>query len=189
MYRHPDEYEKIKKTVVDIYVDYNITGLPVYEKDICKKLKVSIMPYSLYMENDVNAVEILKKKSPYGFFVKGAVGLSPTIYYNDINTTNEQQRFNIFHEVKHYVFEDEDDEKDDLADFFSRYFMCPVPYLMLKKIDTINEIASVCGVTIPVATNVATNITNRRVKYGNELFDYEIRLIKQLEPVLLEINQ
>ena len=43
MYRLPEEYEKIKKTVVDIYVDYNITGLPIYEKEICRKLKVLFM--------------------------------------------------------------------------------------------------------------------------------------------------
>ena len=35
--------------------------------------------------------------------------------------------------VKHYVFGDKDDGDDDLADFFARYFMCPIPYLIIKK--------------------------------------------------------
>lgn len=189
MYRSSDEYEEIKKLVVDIYVDYNIREFPICEKGICRKLKVALLPYSLLIEKDFDAGKLLIKKSQYGFFTKGTAEMPPTIYYNDINATKEQQRFNIFHEIKHYVCEDENDDKDDLADFFSRYFMCPVPYLMLRKIDTVNEIASVCGVTIPVASNVASNIINRRAKYGNKLIeDYEIRLVNQLEPVLLEIS-
>lgn len=47
----------------------------------------------------------------------------PTIYYNDSFESEGSQRFTIFHELKHYVFEDKDDEDDDLADFFARYFM------------------------------------------------------------------
>lgn len=185
MYRSSDEYEEIAKTIIDIYIDYNIKELPVDAVRICKKLGASLLPYSSFERK--TDMELLMKKSKYGFFVRGAEQMLPTIYYNDIGTTEEQKRFNIFHEIKHYVLEDDNDDKDDLADFFSKYFMCPVPYLMLKKIDTVNEIASTCGVTIQTATYVKSNIDNRRAKYGNYIFEYEEKLIEQLEPILLKL--
>lgn len=93
------------------------------------------------------------KKSKLGFFVKATKSTPPTIYYNDTIESEGAIRFTIFHELKHYVFEDDDDEDDDdedddLADFFARYFMCPIPYLLLKKIDSQNEIVSFCGASI-----------------------------------------
>lgn len=185
MYRSSVEYEKIAKTIIDIYVDYNIHELPVDAVKVCEKLGALLIPYSSF-ENE-KAFELLEKKSSYGFFTKGTDKMLPTIYYNDIGTTEEQKRFNIFHEIKHYVLEDENDDKDDLADFFSKYFMCPIPYLMLKRIDTVNEIVSTCGVSIQTATYVKSNIDNRRACYGNQIFDYEEKLIEQLEPILLKI--
>ena len=57
-----------------------------------------------------------------GFFVKATKSTPPTIYYNDTIESEGAIRFTIFHELKHYVFEDDDDEDDDLADFFCKIF-------------------------------------------------------------------
>ena len=67
--------------------------------------------------------------------------------------------------------------------------MCPIPYLLLKKIDSQNEIVSFCGASPLAARNASTNIVNRRNKYGYKLFDYEVRLIEHLEPLLIEVYQ
>ena len=67
--------------------------------------------------------------------------------------------------------------------------MCPIPYLLLKKIDSQNEIVSFCGASLSAARNASTNIVNRRNKYGYKLFDYEVRLIEHLEPLLIEVYQ
>ena len=65
--------------------------------------------------------------------------------------------------------------------------MCPIPFLLLKKIDTPPEIMTFCGVSMTVANNVCSNIVNRRRKYGYSMFDYEVRLVEHLEPVLVEV--
>ncbi|MBD5096878.1 MAG: ImmA/IrrE family metallo-endopeptidase [Lachnospiraceae bacterium] len=140
---------------------------------------VALIPYSEYEGDEL---KLLIKRSTLGFFAKATKLTPPTIFYNDSIESDGAVRFTIFHELKHYVFEDDNEEDDDLADFFARYFMCPIPYLLLKKIDSQNEIVSFCGASLKAAKNASTNIINRRNKYGYKLFDYEVRLIEHLEP-------
>lgn len=183
MYRRGKTYDEIAEVVIDIYIDYGIKSFPVDPKDVCRKLGVSLVAYSEY---DDEQRLLLEKKSKDGFFVRGACNLPPTIFYNDRQESEGRIRFTIFHELKHYVCEDDNDDKDDLADYFSKYFMCPIPFLLLKKIDVPLEIMSFCGTSLTVAYNVCSNIENRRKKYNYSLFDYEVRLIEHLNPVLLE---
>jgi len=184
MYRASEVYEEITKTIIDIYLDYDIKGFPIDEKLVCRKLGVALIPYSGFTRKDR---ALLIKKSQHGFYVPETANNSPTIFFNDSFESEGAQRLTIFHELKHYVYDDIDDEDDDLADFFARYFMCPIPYLLLKKIDKPNEIASVCGTSMAAAYNAYSNLRNRREKYGYHLFDYEIQLINHLEPILLEV--
>ena len=98
MYRSPEEYEFITKTIIQIYIDYNIKGFPLDEKDICRRLGVSLIPYS---ESSKVGIKLLKKRSMYGFYVKGYSNIPPTIYYNDMRESVGAIRFTIFHEIKH----------------------------------------------------------------------------------------
>lgn len=182
MYRTSAEYEEICRVIIQIYIDYNLKELPIDEKVVCKKLGVSLMPYSTF---DLAGKELLKKKSKLGFFV--TKNNEPIIYYNDDRDSLGEIRFTIFHELKHFIFEDKDDEKDDLADFFARFFMCPIPYLLFNKIDTIEKIMEVCGTSRSAAENACSNILSRRSWHGDTIFDYEIPLIEQLNPTLVEI--
>jgi len=184
MYRSGQEYDEIIETIIDVYIDYDIREFPIDEKSVCRKLGIALVPYS---EFGLEGQTILQRKSEKGFFVKGSKTSPPTIYYNNVNKSLGEIRFTVFHELKHYVFEDEDDSEDDLADYFSRYFMCPIPYLLLKKIDTKEVVMSFCETSMAAATNVVSNIQNRRNKYGYDIFDYEIRLLNHLDPLLLEV--
>lgn len=184
MYRNGKVYDEIAKTVIQIYLDYDIKTFPVDEKEVCRILGVALVGYSLMR---IESHPLLKKESPYGFFVPETPNNPPTIYYNDMVESEGAQRFTIFHELKHYVYEDKDDGEDDLADYFSKYFMCPIPYLLLRNIDLPNEVISEFGTSFEAASYICANIVNRRNKYGYQVFDYEVELIEHLEPVLLEI--
>ena len=46
---------------------------------------------------------------------------------------------------------------------------------------------SYCGVSYEAAVYACANIINRKKKYGYDLFDYEVKLIEHLEPVLIEV--
>ena len=183
MYRDGCVYDEIEKVITEIYQDYNIKSFPVDEVDICNKLGVSLVPYS---EFSGNARRLLMKKSNLGFFVKGSKEQPPTIYYNDRFESKGAVRLTIFHELKHYIYNDDNDDDDDLADYFARHFMGPTAYLIQKGMDSPNEIVSFCGMSMEAALNAYSNIVNRKRTYGMNLFDYEVSLIEHLEPVIME---
>lgn len=185
MYRNPEEYNKLDRLIYGIYLDYGISSFPIDEQELCQKMRIALVPYSAF-END--AWSLLLKKSNHAFFVRESTENIPTIYYNDLYESKGAIRLSIFHEIKHYICEDEDDKTDDLADYFGRHLMCPTAYLMLKGIDTPNEIVSFCGVSFEAARYTSSNIQSRREKYGYTLMSYERDFIKQIEPMLLRIN-
>ena len=184
MYRNSDVYDEIKKTIIDIFLDYDIRSFPIDEREICAKMGVALVPYSDY---DAVARDLMLKQSLYGFFLPRTTKNPPIILYNDSCESKGARRFTIFHELKHYVCEDTSDNNDDIADFFARYFMCPIPLLLLKKMDNPYDIATFCDTSLEVGYNVNSNIKNRRKAYGYQLFDYEEPLIKQLDPELYDI--
>lgn len=184
MHREGNVYDEIDKTIIDIMIDYDIKEFPIDEKLVCKRLGVSLVPYSSLDDSDDS---VLQKQSEDAFFVPQLKDRPPTIYYNDRIENEGRKRFSIFHEIKHYVFEDKDDSEDDLADHFARFFMCPVPYLILKGITTPEEIMSFCDVSYTAACNVRKSINNRKHYHGHTVFDYEVKLINHIEPVLVEV--
>lgn len=184
MYRNGSIYDEIAKTVIQIYLDYGISSFPIDEGEVCRKMGVSLIGYS---EMPIEGRKLLMKRSIYGFFAPETRLTPPTIYYNDLLESGGAKKFTIFHELKHYVYEDDNDNDDDLADYFAKYMMCPIPYLILKNIRTPSEVVSFCGSSYEAAVNVVSNINNRKKVYGYRLFDYEVSLIKLLEPVLLEV--
>lgn len=165
MYRSSDTYDDITKAIIEIYFDYDIRDFPINEKDICRRLGVALIPYS---ECPNEARILLEKKSRYGFFVKGSKENPPTIYYNDKFEPYGAVRLTIFHEIKHYVFDEDtnDEDKDDIADFFGRFFLCPIPYLIMKGIDTENEIIARVTVITCLKTKSARKCTQMQQKGG-----------------------
>lgn len=180
MYRSGSEYDELDKLIYSIYDDYNIKAFPIDEKELCQKMKIALVPYSAFSDE---AKKLLHKKSKHAFFVKESKENPPTIYYNDTFASEGAIRLSIFHEIGHYICEDEDDSKDDLADYFARHFMCPTAYLMLKGIESPNAIVAFCGVSFEAACNASANIANRKKKLGSNLLSYEKESIKNIDPI------
>lgn len=189
MYRNWKEYDRLDKLVTQIYLDYGFDSFPLDEKEVCKKMGVSLVAYSEFDNSDRM---LLKKKSKYAFFSPLSKISPPIIFYND--DLNELQsygciRLGIFHEIKHYADEDTDEDPadDDLADHFGRYFLAPIPHLIVNDITNPNEIVSRFGTSYTAALNIVSNIVNRRKHYGDTIFDYELPLIRQLDPLYYEL--
>ena len=181
MYRDGSEYDRVDKLAIDIYLDYGFNSFPLDVDDVCRRLGLSLVPYSEYTGEDR---EILHKESPYGFYAPWTKESTPTIFYNDDLAELQSKgciRQTIFHEIKHYVDEDEDDKDDDLAEHFGRYFPAPTPFLIVKGILNPNEIISRFGVSATIANNISSSVRNRVAKYGDKIFDYEKPLIMLLD--------
>ena len=52
MYRTGEIYDDIKKTIIDIYLDYDIVGFPIDEACVCRKMGVALIPYTSYGKED-----------------------------------------------------------------------------------------------------------------------------------------
>ena len=182
MYRSGDCYNRIVQLAVNIYCDYQLTEFPINAKRLCERMGVRLIPYSAF--DEINRKTLLSR-SDYGFYVPMLEGFPPRIFYNDdpaIVGSEERIRFYLLHELKHYVNEDINSEADDddLADYFAKFMACPIPFLVLLRIDTPDEIAARFGVSFTVAEITASNVRNRINKYGTKIFDYEKPLIQLL---------
>jgi hypothetical protein len=181
MYRNGNDYERMARLVIDIYIDYNITSFPVDEKELCRKLGLKLVPYSAYPEK---TQKLLRKRSPDAFYSPATHDTPPTIFYNDKVESYGRQRYSIFHEVKHYVNNDTEESEfnDDMANYFSRYIMCPIPYLIKANINDELTLITDHGASGDAAENAIKNVRNRRATYGDKIFDYEQPLIDLLFP-------
>ena len=179
MYRRGKEYDRMAQLAIQLYLDYNITEFPINPLKLCDKLGIILVPYSAF---SVEEQELLLKRSEYAFFVPMSLETQPMIFYNDMISSEGCIRLSIFHEIKHFVDEDdtEDPEDDDLADYFGKYLACPVPYLVIFGINNPMEIVSKFGLSFKASGYLAQNVDNRRKKYGDKLFPYEKPLIKHL---------
>ena len=180
MRRESERYHMLTIAIFDIYRDYGFCVFPIDVELVCKKMSVLLKRYSEYNKE---TQELFVKRSRYGFFARGWSKKPPTIYYNDKFGSIGAIRLTILHEIKHYVFNEDssDEEYDDLATFFARSFLCPIPYLMIKGIETPETIASHCLVSLEAANNVASNIQNRKKWYGNAIFGYEEDFLRFLD--------
>ena len=177
MYWSGNDYDKTAQLVIGIFADYNIRRFPVDEKAICRNLGLKLIPYSEYSEEQQ---VLLRKRSPDAFFAPATKKTPPTVFYNDKVESYGRLRYNIFHEVKHFVNGDKDDGEynDNMADYFARYFMCPIPYLIEYGIDDELTIMSDHLVSLQAAQNTLKNVRNRRAAYGDKIFDYEKPLVE-----------
>ncbi|MCQ2488156.1 MAG: toxin [Clostridia bacterium] len=178
MYRsNGNIYDKLDSLAISLYVDYSINQFPINEKELCNKIGVSLVPYSAYEGKNR---DLFLKRSKEGFLSYGINKLNPVIFYNDGNDAIYGNiRQTIFHEIKHFMCEDSENDEidDDLAEHFGRYLACPTPYLIWKNITDVNEIISTFGVSATIANYVSSSVKNRINKYGHKIFDYEQPLI------------
>lgn len=176
MYWSGTDYDRMAQLVIDIYVDYNIRSFPVDEKEICRKLGLKLIPYSEYPEEQE---ALLRKRSMDAFFAPATRTTTPTVFYNDKVESRGRLRYNIFHEVKHFVTGDKDDGEynDNMADYFARYFMCPIPYLIEYGIDNELTLISDHLISQEAARNTIKNVRNRKAVYGDKIFDSEKPLV------------
>ena len=184
--RHGSEYDEIVKEIIPIYSDYDIKSFPLDLERICRLLGVALIPYS---ECGPEAKDLLLKKTKKGFFVRGTHESAPAIYYNDYMVSVGEMRYTIAHEIKHYVYDEcaDDTDSDDLADYFARFFLCPIPYLIVKGIHSQDDIKSHCNVSLTAASNAASNIRERMRWRGYTILDFEIPLLEHLAPKEFEL--
>lgn len=68
-----------------------------------------------------------------------------------------------------------------MADFFARYFMCPIPVLISRKVLDIPTIMSDYNIGLQAANNVLSNLRNRKMWHGDKIVEHEQALVDLIE--------
>lgn len=168
-------YEEIKRIIVDLFIKYGVSCVPVSGFELATKMGIKVMPYSA-----VHASKryLLLKKSEDGFCVEKTHG-EWYIFYND---EKDYGRINntIMHEIGHIVLDHSEDSElaEKEVKFFAKYALVP-PVLVHKfKLNDPHSIADVFGVSSEAA-GYALLYYQKWLQYGSsEYTDYEISLLK-----------
>ena len=112
----------------------------------------------------------------HGYMLKGGTIVDATIINASPSTKNAaKQRDPEMHQTK------KGKTNYFMADYFARYFMCPIPYLIEYGIDDELTLISDHLVSQQAAHNTMNNVCNRRAVYGDRIFDYEKPLVDLFE--------
>lgn len=174
-----DRYEEIKRIVVNLFVKYNVTCVPVSGFELATKMGIKVVPYSAVHESQR---WLLFKKSEDGFCTERADG-QWFIHYNDLK---DYRRINntIFHEIGHIVLDHSEDSElaEKEVKFFAKYALVP-PVLVHKLRDEYLEevspedISNIFEVSFEAAC-YALSYYNKWLQFGSRYYtDYEMTLL------------
>lgn len=173
-------YEEIKRIVVDMFLRYGVSCVPVNGFELATKMGISVIPYSAIKKAKHS---LLFKKSEDGFCVEKEKN-EWYIYYND---TKDYGRINntIMHEIGHIVLDHSQDSElaEKEVKFFAKYALVP-PILVHKlRLNNPTIIANVFEVSFEAAC-YAYSYYKKWLQYGStEYTDYEIALLKLFKGV------
>lgn len=167
-------YEEIKQIVVDLFVRYGVSCVPVNGFELATKMGITVVPYSAIPESKR---WLLFKKSEDGFCVEKNCG-KWFIYYND---KKDYGRINntIFHEIGHIVLDHSEDSElaEKEVKFFAKYALVPPVLVHKLKLNNPQDIADIFEVSYEAAC-YAYSYYRKWLQYGtSDYTSYEITLL------------
>lgn len=168
-------YEEIKQIVVDIFVKYNVSCVPVNSFELAIKMGIKVIPYSAIHESKR---WLLLKKSEDGFAVEKNIK-EWYIYYND---RKDYGRINntIMHEIGHIILDHTEDSElaEKEVKFFAKYALVPPVLVHKLKLCDPQNIARIFDVSLEAA-GYAYNYYRKWLTCGNKDYtDYELQLLR-----------
>lgn len=171
-------YEEIKRIIVDLFIKYEISCVPVSGFELATKMGIKVIPYSAI---HISKRDLLIKKSEDGFCTEKTPG-EWYIHYNDqkgysrINNT-------IMHEIGHIALDHSEDSQlaEKEVRFFAKYALVPPVLLHKLKIFDPMEISDIFNVSYEAAC-YALSYYRKWLQYGSiDYTDYEKDLLKLFE--------
>lgn len=171
------QYEEIKHTVIDTFLEYGIKCIPISAFEMAVKMGLRVIPYSAL--NDEQR-EASMQFSEDGYSVE-TLDNEWLIYYNDFCQNYGRINQTIMHEIGHYIMGHiaGTPEEEAEAKFFAKYALAPPPLIhtMLKPItqDAIEEIFCISH----EAAKYAFLYYENWLKYGERDYtEYEVKMLE-----------
>ena len=170
-----ERYEEIKRTVVNIFLKYGVSCVPVNGFELATKMNIKIIPYSAITESKRH---LLLKKSEDGFCVEKEQG-DWYIFYND---EKDYGRINntIMHEIGHIVLDHSEDSElaEKEVKFFAKYALAPPVLIHKLKLKNVLDIADAFEISYEAAC-YAYSYYKKWLQYGgSDYTDYEIVMLE-----------
>lgn len=170
-------YDELDIAALQLRIQYDFMDDYLSVRKLAEKMHITLTPYSKLDGNVTDFVLSKEEKLKDGFFARrdGPNRIFPYIFYND-SVGGCRFRFTIAHELKHYIFNDENDEPSDetYANHFARMLLIPTCIVMryVSKGYDYYDLASMFDVSLECAT-YAYRQAKRRLINGLPLSDYE----------------
>ena len=173
-------YEVIKQAVADMFVDYDVKGVPLCSFEVATKMGMTGIPYSAL---DSAMLQMAVGYSVDGFSIETKEE-EWIIYYNDEDKDYSRINQTIMHEIAHFVLGhiEEGEEEEAEAKFFAKYALASPPLIHnMKKEQTIENVMESFDIGY-MAASYALQYYRKWIKYGKtDYVDYEIKIMDQLE--------
>ena len=133
-----EQYEEIKRAVIDTFIEYDIKCVPINAFEMAVKMGLMVIPYSALTKEQLVSSN---KFSQDGFSME-MENNDWKIYYNDMCQNYGRINQTIMHEIGHYVLGHikEGKEEEAEAKFFAKYALAPPP-LIHNICDDVNPFA------------------------------------------------
>ena len=152
------DYNWIEETATDLIEDLGLKWFPVSEFEVAHLLGIEVRKYSELSRED-RAFVI--SKNPLGCSKR--LGNKYIIWYNDFKP-RRMIRFTIWHEIAHiqlgHIEGDctkNDERLEQEANHFAAYVLAPLAFVHQLGLNSPQQIADVCEISLECASNVYAN--------------------------------
>lgn len=175
-----ETYEYIKQEVADMFVNYDIKGIPISAFETAVKIGLTVIPYSaLSKEKRREACEY----STDGYSLETNDN-EWIIYYNDV--CNDYSRINqtIMHEIGHYILGhvEEGEQEEAEAKFFAKYALAsPALIHNMREEKNVENVMYHFDIGFQAA-GYALNYYRKWLRHGGKHYvGYELQILRQFE--------
>ena len=179
-----EEYTQLEKDAISLLIDYGFVNFPIDVFELAKKaFGAQLVKYSSLKKKKLVKIKGYDATKDGFTVVEHMSDRSKKyiIYYDD-KSNIYRQRYTIGHEIKHIFYGEEDRTKkeEDGAEYFSKVLIAPKCLIIKNKIRNIEEIVEKYELSYEAAAYHLKGINNRRLCYGDALFDYEQDFINDI---------
>ena len=175
-----DSYERIKQAVADMFVDYDIKGVPISSFEVAVKIGMTVIPYSSL---SIRQKEAALYYSSDGFSIETNFS-EWIIYYNDVDKDYSRINQTIMHEVGHFILGHVENGEIEEAEakFFAKYALAsPALIHNMKAEKNVENIMASFDIGYKAAC-YALDYYRKWLKYGAvDYVIYEQKMLTQLE--------
>lgn len=174
-----EQYEQIKQTVIDTYLEYNVKCMPISAFELAIKMGIKLVAYSSLDQKKKAAA---RKISLDGYSAELCDG-TWLIFYNDEGNNYERINRTIMHEIGHYSLGhmNEGEVEEMEANFFAKYALAPPPLVHNLPVITLASIKKAFDISWQAAY-YANKYYKSWLNYGqDEYTDYEMKLLELFE--------